>query len=145
MNDKIIKGLIFPVVGGMFLFYLEYGTIVPSQGPPTQAGPPIQAGSVIPSQPKDYSDTAQRPSWCNNRLNRAERTICNTASLWKVEAKNLQVYNQLLDNTGSSSEKKGLKSELGQWLKQRNAECLRSVEACSEVYRTRIRDLESRI
>ncbi|GEM_PF-1695554 len=30
-------------------------------------------------------------------------------------------------------------------LKQRNAECLRSVEACLEVYRTRIRDLEFRI
>jgi uncharacterized protein YecT (DUF1311 family) len=152
MNNTII-GLIVTLVGvPMVGLYFEYGTPIPflqkssaiQADSPIQASSPMQMGLMSHSQAKDYANTVQRPPWCQNQLNRAERIICDTPSLWKVEAKSRQVYYQLY-NASSSSEKKDLKSELIQWLKPRNAECLRSVEACLEVYQRRIRDLEYRL
>jgi len=86
---------------------------------------------------------AGQPQWCQHKLNRAERVICHNSSLWEADNRNVDAYFQMY-NAVSHSEQKALNKEKNHWLKDRNAQCLVSVEDCIEVYEERILDLEAR-
>ncbi len=103
-----------------------------------------QSHKIKPFSYQTRSQTLQQPSWCMNKLNRAEKIICNESSLWEFELKNVNIFNQLY-NISNFSQRKNLKRELHSWLRIRNKKCLRSVYTCKQVYQERILDLESRL
>jgi len=86
---------------------------------------------------------AMEPPWCDrSRLNRAEHFICDEPSLWEVDKRLGNVLSQVRKSL-SGSEKRRLQREQTQWLKQRNSQCIYSVENCSQVCERRIDYLKS--
>jgi uncharacterized protein len=85
--------------------------------------------------------THQLPFWCERRLNKAEKVICENPLLWDIENQNYETYHQLYDSSSSEVQDQ-LNTEKTIWLfKIRNLQCEQSVKFCLQVYEERIKML----
>ena len=99
---------------------------------------------------KDASDvdvaiqaTADRPSWCLGETLRAdERTICDTRSLWPLEAELNRRYDAAQLNVRKDADKfDTLVLTEGAWLTRVRAPCETDVSCLDRRYRSRIKAL----
>ena len=88
------------------------------------------------------ADAVARPDWCGEQgsLNAAERTICNTRSLWALDEQLNTSYPSAMNVVGPQQRPR-LQSSQREWLKARNG-CGGSTGCLTTVYNDRIQSLE---
>jgi WD40 repeat protein len=86
----------------------------------------------------------QPPKWCINKLNNAEQVICYNQKLWDIENQNYNSFHRWRDSLPNFKDRDSATKELYSWIAYRNAQCLRSVEFCLQVYEKRVRLLNAR-
>ncbi len=86
--------------------------------------------------------THSLPPWCENKLNKAEKMICENPLLWEIENQHYETYYELYDGSLNSEVQDQLRTEKTKWLYQiRNPQCEQSVKFCLQVYEERIKVL----
>lgn len=81
------------------------------------------------------------PFWCEYKLNKAEKVICENPLLWEIENQNYETYHQLYDSSSSEVQDQ-FRTDKTRWLyKTRNPQCEQSVKFCLQVYEERIKVL----
>ena len=89
----------------------------------------------------DPRRTHQLPFWCENKLDKAEKVICENPLLWDIEKTNYETYYELYDSFNSEVQDQ-FNTEKTIWLyKIRNPQCEQSVKFCLQVYEERIKVL----
>jgi WD40 repeat protein/tetratricopeptide (TPR) repeat protein len=84
------------------------------------------------------------PDWCAKRgLKKEEKVICDNDKLWDIGTQNHIIYQRWYDSLAGEEQYQAMK-EFYDWLEYRNALCLQSVDSCLQVYKERVKLLNSR-
>jgi hypothetical protein len=89
--------------------------------------------------PPEVLSVSGPPSWCKGTLSTAERAVCDTSTLWLLDAQLNQKYEAATARVGLDREKlSNLNSTEGMWRKNQREVCASDVTCLEGAYRSRI-------
>jgi hypothetical protein len=93
---------------------------------------------TAPSTPEVLSVSGP-PTWCKGTLSTAERAVCDTSTLWLLDAQLTQKYEAATARVGLDREKlSSLNSTEGMWRRNQREVCASDVTCLEGAYRSRI-------